>query len=252
MVQLLPGMGASSDERNDIVVRGGSPTEVRFLLDGIEIANPNHFGTMGATGGPIGMINADFIQEAKFYAGGFPARYGDRLSGVVDISQREGSRDRLTGTFSFGITGPGLSAEGPLGGGKGSWLIGGSYVHPIILEKLLGIAPEYGTLTFKTTYDLDHSNNIQVLGIGGLDAIKMEAADNDTFPHDEEVNFRTKQYAVGVIWRRLIGGRGFARMTLSRTWNQYFVDVDTLTEERKAKRWLQTGFLPGGGVVVEF
>lgn len=95
VVQNYPGVAFSPiGYRNDLIVRGGGPSENRFYLDGVEISNINHFSTQGASGGPVGLIDADLIRSVKFYSGAFPANRGNALSSVLDFSLRDGDMER--------------------------------------------------------------------------------------------------------------------------------------------------------------
>jgi len=123
MMQTLPGVTTATDARNDLIVRGGSPVENFIMIDGIEVPNINHFGTQGASGGPIGMLNVDFLSDVNFSAGGFPAKYGDRLSSIMDIQYRDGDKNYLTGKFDLGIAGAGFILEGPIQQGKSSFIV---------------------------------------------------------------------------------------------------------------------------------
>ena len=114
MLQSAPGVSIENDQRNDLIVRGGSPTENLFLIDGIEIPNINHYGTQGSTGGPIGFINLKFIREADIYTGGFTSKYGDKLSSVVDIKFREGSQNNYINNIDMSFAGFGGIFEGPI------------------------------------------------------------------------------------------------------------------------------------------
>jgi len=105
MVQTLPGVTTATDSRNDLIVRGGSPIENFIMVEGIEVPNINHFGTQGASGGPIGMINVDFLNDVTFSAGGFPAKYGDRLSSIMDVQYRNGDKNNFNGKLDIGIAG---------------------------------------------------------------------------------------------------------------------------------------------------
>ncbi len=122
MVQTLPGVTTATDSRNDLIVRGGSPVENFIMIDGVEVPNINHFGTQGATGGPIGMINVDFLNDVTFSAGGFPAKYGDRLSSIMDVQYRNGDKNNFNGKLDIGIAGGGIILEGPIQEGKSSYL----------------------------------------------------------------------------------------------------------------------------------
>jgi len=85
VIQILPGVATTISFRNDIIVRGGAPNENRFYIDGIEVPTINHFSTQGSSGGPVGMLNVNFIKEVDFYAGAFPANRGNALSSVIEF-----------------------------------------------------------------------------------------------------------------------------------------------------------------------
>jgi hypothetical protein len=124
VVQTLPGVSFVNDGRNDLIVRGGAPSENLFIVDNSSIPNINHFGSQGATGGPVSIINLKLIREVKFITGGFSAKYGDKLSSVLEIKQREGNRKKFMGDINLSATGFGVLFEGPIGSEKrGSWLV---------------------------------------------------------------------------------------------------------------------------------
>ena len=115
VIQSFPGVGSTAAFRNDIIIRGGGPSESRFFLDGIEIPNLNHFATQGASGGPVGIINADFIGGVDFYSGAFPAEYGNALSGVFDFTQISGNKEKLKVRGSLGASELSATLDGPSG-----------------------------------------------------------------------------------------------------------------------------------------
>jgi len=114
VLQSLPGVSPTVSFRNDIIIRGGAPNENRFYLDGIEVPNINHFATQGSSGGPVGMINVDFIKSVEFYSSAFPASRNNSLSSVMDFILKEGRNDRTGGKFTLGSSDIGLTPEGPL------------------------------------------------------------------------------------------------------------------------------------------
>ena len=118
LLQAMPAVNMHNDQRNDLIVRGGSPMENLTLVDGFAMPNINHFPTQGASGGAIGLLNTDLIAAANFYAGGFSARYGDRLSSVLAIDLREGNHSEFDGEINMGMAGAGFVFEGPLNGGR--------------------------------------------------------------------------------------------------------------------------------------
>ncbi|MGD8782602.1 MAG: TonB-dependent receptor [Ignavibacteria bacterium] len=176
MIQNFAGVNFTEDDRNDLVIRGGSPTEVQFCVDKIEIPNPNHFGTQGSTGGPINMINAELIQKTNFFTGGFSSEYGNKLSGVLDIEFREGNRSKLAGKVDLNFGGVGGYIEGPFDEGSGSYLIG---VHRSFLDLYKGFVeddavPIYSNIQGKVVYDFNPNHRISLIWIGGIDKISFE------------------------------------------------------------------------------
>jgi hypothetical protein len=115
VIQSFPGVGGTPSFRNDIIIRGGGPSELSFYLDGVEIPTLNHFSTQGASGGPAGIINADFIRSVNFYSGAFPANRGDAMSGVFEFSQADGNKERLKFRGSLGASEMSATFDGPIG-----------------------------------------------------------------------------------------------------------------------------------------
>ncbi|MBN2200931.1 carboxypeptidase-like regulatory domain-containing protein, partial [bacterium] len=105
IVMSLPSVAKVNDQTNKLIVRGGGSMENAYYVDDIEIPNINHFPSQGASGGPMGILNVDFIRDVTFMAGGFSPAYGDRLSSVMAVDFREGNRDRFEGQVDFNITG---------------------------------------------------------------------------------------------------------------------------------------------------
>jgi hypothetical protein len=114
-IAILPGVAQVDGGRNDLIVRGGAPSENLFVIDNIEVPNINHFGTQGASGGPLSFINLDFVENTSFSTGGFGARYGDKLSSVLNITLRDGRKEGIGGKATVSASQFGLNLEGPLG-----------------------------------------------------------------------------------------------------------------------------------------
>lgn len=224
VVQALPAVVSGGDQENEIIVRGGMYGENLFVMDHIEIPNPNHFAFQGAGGGPVNMINNEFVRQADFYAGAFPARYGDKASSVLDISLREGNRRRRTGHAALGMSGAGLTVEGPLAGGKGSYMLSGrkSFLDLIISSTGMTSVPHYYNLQAKAVYDLDEDDQILVNGIFGDDWIHIREEDDSAYNQGtDDVTAKSRQYAAGATWRHLFSERGYSKVTLSRTFNHW-------------------------------
>ena len=116
IVRSYPGVSYSPiGYRNDLIVRGGGPSENVFFIDGIEIPNINHFATQGASGGPVSILNSDLIREISFYTGSFPANRGGALSSVMDITLKDGLPDRHSFKAVVGASEVGVTARGHMG-----------------------------------------------------------------------------------------------------------------------------------------
>lgn len=175
VVQNYPGVAFSPiGYRNDLIVRGGGPSENRFYLDGVEIPNINHFSTQGASGGPVGLIDADLIRSVKFYSGAFPADRGNALSSVLDFSLRDGDMERNSLKATLGASEVSLSSNGHLGK-KTSYLVSVRQSYLQALFKILGLPflPAYTDASFKLKTRFDSHNELTLLGLGGLDRMKL-------------------------------------------------------------------------------
>lgn len=175
VVQNYPGVAFSPiGYRNDLIVRGGGPSENRFYLDGVEIPNINHFSTQGASGGPVGLIDADLIRNVKFYSGAFPANRGNALSSVLDFSLRDGSMDRNSLKATLGASEVSLSSNGHIGN-KTSYLVSVRQSYLQMLFKVLGLPflPAYTDASFKLKTRFNDSNELTFIGLGGLDRMKL-------------------------------------------------------------------------------
>jgi len=223
MIQTMPGVVPTNDQRNDLVVRGGSPTENLTLVDNIEVPNISHFGTQGASGGPINMISTEFIREANFSAGGFPARYGDRLSSVLDIRLREGNREGLSGTFDLSMAGAGFLLEGPTPG-EGSWMISArkSYLDLLFDDFGLTAVPNYSNYQAKIVVDAGESHKLWLVSLGGIDDIHFEP-DFEKKDDPEVLDIRSGGWrsTTGLNWRWLWGTAGYGTFSISDVFNEY-------------------------------
>jgi len=170
LVQTLPGVGVTDPNRNDLIVRGGGPSENVFYLDGIEIPVINHFTTQGSSGGTIGIINPDFVQDISFYTGAFPANRTNALSSVMEIRQREGNKDRLQGKISVGASDAAFTLDGPIGE-RSNFILSARQSYLQFLFDVIGLPflPTYNDFQLKYKFDFDKKNQLTILGIGAID-----------------------------------------------------------------------------------
>jgi hypothetical protein len=215
----LPSVAKVSDQSNGLAVRGGSPAENAFFVDNIEIPNINHFPAQGTSAGPIGLLNTDLIHDATFHTGGFSARFGDRLSSVMDIELREGNREEMDAQLDLNFAGFGAVAEGPLGGGKGGYLASFRRSYLDLLVDAIGtdtdVAPRYSDGTVKLTWDLNGRHRLVTLGVLGLDDISSTqgaAVENEQVVYGDQ---QAREGAVGIDWQALWSDRLLSNTTLS-------------------------------------
>lgn len=231
-ISVLPGVVQASAGRNDLLVRGGAPSENLFVVDNLEIPNINHFGSQGATGGPLSFINLDFVQDVTFSTGGFGARYGDKLSSVMSIQLKEGRSDRFGGKATISASQFGLNAEGPLGS-NGSFLFSArrSYLDFIFRAAGFGFVPEYWDLFGKATWKIDPSNEFSLFTIGVLDDIRFfNDSEDKRFSNSRILGNEQNQYVSSFSWKHLVEN-GFWTFSLGRTFVNYsFQQSDSLLQ----------------------
>ena len=175
IVRSFPGVSFSPiGYRNDLIVRGGGPSENRYYLDGIEIPNINHFSTQGASGGPVGIINSDLVREINFYTGAFPANRSGALSSVMDISLFNGNPERQDFKATLGAAEASFSGSGHFSP-RTTYLFSVRQSYLQFLFKLLGMPflPNYIDGQFKIKTRLNERHELMFLGLGGIDRMKL-------------------------------------------------------------------------------
>ena len=208
LVQRLPGVGATDLNRNDLIVRGGGPSENVFYLDGIEIPVINHFATQGASGGIVGMINPDFVREIDFYTGAFPASRGNTLSSVMEIKQRDGDADRMRVNASVGASDAGLTIEGPLGS-KSTFIASArqSYLQWLFKAMKLPVLPTYNDFQVKYKYRINAYNELSIVGIGAIDNMRLNTQLKTTGTEAQRYilgylpEYKLWNYTVGAVYK---------------------------------------------------
>jgi hypothetical protein len=207
VIQVLPGVASGVSYRNDLIVRGGGPSENRFLLDGIEIPNLNHFGTQGASGGSVGIINTDFLREVDFFTGAFPANRGNVLSSVLDMKLIDGNPDKMVYRATIGASEMAVSTSGPLSE-KTSLLFSArrSYLQFLFSALKLPFLPTFNDYTIKIKTRFDKKNELTFLSIGSLDkSVLNTGIENPTEEQQYILNYLPSYdqwtYAIGAVYR---------------------------------------------------
>lgn len=233
MLQTAPGVAIGNDQRNDLIIRGGSPSENLILIDGIEIPNINHFGTDGSSSGAIGFINSKFIFDTDMLTGGFPSLYGDKLSGVISINFKEGSRKKLYKDINLSIAGFGGIFEGPLSE-KGSFMfsVRRSYLELIKDAIRLTSVPNYWDFNLKTTYDISPNDKLTLIGLLGLDKIDFSGESADDNPYGNSTDDQ-KTLALGINYKKLFRN-GYLQTVLSDSYtDNYILQIESQTADIK-------------------
>ena len=212
----LPGVSSSPSFRNDIVIRGGAPNENRFFLDGIEIPNINHFATQGSSGGPVGILNVNFIREVDFYSGAFPSNRGNALSSVMELKQIEGSDEDFSASFMLGSSDAGLTINTPLSE-KSSLLLSArrSYLQFLFKALQLPFLPTYNDIQLKYTFKPNLKNQFNVIGLAAIDNFTLNPEANEGIDDPQKLaqnKYTLNNLPINEQWNYTLGG----------TWKHFF------------------------------
>ena len=181
IVRSYPGVSYSPiGYRNDLIVRGGGPSENAFFIDGIEIPNINHFATQGASGGPVSILNSDLIREISFYTGSFPANRGGALSSVMDITLKDGNSDKQVLKATIGASEAGVSASGHIGANT-TYIASVRQSYLQLLFKVLGLPmlPNYIDGQFKSKTRINDRNEVTFIALAGFDNLRLNMEPDD-------------------------------------------------------------------------
>lgn len=220
VIQSLPGVAFTPAFRNDVIIRGGGPNENRFFIDGVEIPNINHFATQGGSGGPVGILNVDFIREVEVYSSAFPANRGNALSSVFEFRQIRGNDEKLNFRGTLGASDLAFTFDGPLAENTTAiFSYRRSYLQFLFSVIGLPFLPTYNSFQFKTDTKLSDREDLTFLGVGAIDQFQLNLDANETeeqrfildyLPVNEQWN-----YTIGAVYRRF-RDNGFDRVVLSR------------------------------------
>ena len=239
MAQNFAGVQGADDSRNDIVIRGNSPTGVLFRLEGVDIPNPNHFALMGTTGGPVSVLNNNILDNSDFMTGAFPAEYGNALAGVFDLNLRNGNNQEYEFLGQIGFNGLEFMAEGPINKEKySSFLVNGRYstlklFHMIGLDFGTGTAtPDYQDLSFKLNFP-NKKGSIVLWGLGGLSSIaflesEQDIGDNLFTEGGEDMIFNSKIGAIGLSNTYRFNEKAYLKTVVSMDAVQNNIQNDSL------------------------
>ncbi|MDK2977418.1 MAG: hypothetical protein PWP52_132 [Bacteroidales bacterium] len=206
VIQSFPGVASTPVQRNDVIVRGGGPSENSFYLDGVEIPNINHFATQGASGGPVGIINVDFIREVDFYSGAFPANRGNALSSVLEFKQKDGNKEKLETQGTLGASEVALTFDGPITDNT-TFIFSArrSYLQILFDALQLPFLPTYNDAQVKIKTRFNEKNELTLIGLGAIDQFDLNLDANDTEDQRYILNYipvnEQWSYTVGAVFK---------------------------------------------------
>ena len=228
VAQSLPGISPSiGGFRNDFIIRGGAPNESVYYLDGIEIPNINHFSTQGSAGGPVGMLNVDFIRNVTLSSSAFGAEYDNPLSGVLAFEQRDGNTKDFAAKVRVGASEAGITINTPLFKGdkersNTTLMLSARRSYLQFIFELVGlpIRPDYWDYQWKLTHTVDTYNSISFIGLGSIDDFSVVAPDE--FDAEQQATIeqvpiiQQRTTTLGLSWtRKFKNGNGLMLTTLS-------------------------------------
>jgi len=223
------GVSPSTVENNEIVIRGNAAKGILWRVEGVEVPAPNHLAGLFSGGGVNTMFNSNMLSNSDFFTGGFPAEYGNALSGVFDINLRNGNNIKREYAFQIGTYGIDFTAEGPFINEKApSYLINYRYSTYGLLQDLLpqvtGL-PTYSDLSFKLSFPSKNAGVFSLWSINGIGSIKYI---NDKDTSKWETNYDSYNYdihynltASGISHRKTIGKNSYLFSTVSFSATEY-------------------------------
>jgi hypothetical protein len=222
VIQSFPGVASTPAFRNDVIVRGGGPNENRFYIDNVEIPYLNHFSTQGASGGPVGILNVDFVQSVDFISGAFPASKGNALSSILNFTFVDGNKDKMKYRATIGASDLGLTIDGPTG--KNSSLLMSvrrSYLQFLFSALELPFLPTYTDFQVKYKVRLNPKNELTFIGLGAKDDFKLNLKANDTEYQRYILDYIPVQeqysYVAGLVYKHF-RDNGYDTWVLSRNY----------------------------------
>ncbi len=226
MASNFAGVQGADDSRNDIVVRGNSPSGVLWRVEGIDIPNPNHFAISGTSGGPVSVLNNKTMANSDFFTAAFPAEYGNSTAGVFDLKLKNGNNEKHEFTGQFGFLGTEAMAEGPLSKNTGASYLFAYRYSTVSMFSLLGIdigtsaVPKYQDLSFKFNFPLKNEANLSFFSISGKSDIDILISNQDDpsevdlyGENDRDQLFGTRIAIIGSTYSKALNEKTFIKST---------------------------------------
>lgn len=236
MASNFAGVQGADDSRNDIVVRGNSPSGLLWRIEDVDIVNPNHFAIPGTSGGPVSLLNNKTLSNSDFLTGAFPAEYGNTISAAFDLKLRNGNADRYEMSAQLGFLGTELMAEGPISKkNRSSFLLAYRYSTLQLFQGLnikIGTesVPNYQDLTFKLNFPIGKHGELSIFGIGGLSHIDLIVSDLSKPPQelygesDRDQYFTSNTGIGGLSYTHTLNKQSFIKVTSAFSANDIYAN----------------------------
>lgn len=238
VLQLLPGVQGGTEGSSGLYVRGGGPDQNLILLDGVPVYNASHLF------GFFSVFNADAINHVELIKGGFPARYGGRLSSVIDINMKEGNTKEFKGEGSIGLIASRVTIEGPLVKDRTSFIVSARRTYIDILARPLIKASSEGDetagyyfydLNTKINHKVNDNNRIYLSAYMGDDKAYSRYKgyyinNNERTDYKEEFGLRWGNITTALRWNKIINKKLFSNLTA--TYSRYRFDIFAESEEK--------------------
>lgn len=243
MAANFAGVNGANDARNDIVIRGNSPLGLLWRLEGIEIPNPNHFGSLGSTGGPVSILNTNQLGKSDFMTSAFPANYGNATSGVFDLMLRRPNNEKREHILQIGFNGLEAGTEGYFSKkSKASYMINYRYSTLGVFQAIgvnigTGAAiPQYQDLSFKVELPTAKAGKFTLFGLGGLSNIEFYDSKIDTnkgknnFYNDgtQDIVFKSDMGVVGLSHLYFFNPTTSAKLVIAASGTSQPISIDTI------------------------
>lgn len=235
MAMNYAGVASANDSRNDIIIRGNSPSGLLWRMEDVDIPNPNHFAENGTTGGPVGMLNNNLLVNSDFFTGAFPAEYGNALSGAFDLKMRNGNNEKYEYLFQSGFNGFEVGAEGPFNRNhKSSFLANFRYSTLELVDNFIDIGtsgvPKYTDFSYKLNFPLKNGR-ITVFGLAGKSQISMldsKKSENDMYTDEGMDLYNLSDMATtGISYAHYLSSKTYVKFTLTGLYQSGGSKIDT-------------------------
>ncbi|PQJ11672.1 TonB-dependent receptor [Flavipsychrobacter stenotrophus] len=255
LVANFAGVSAPDDSRNDIVIRGNSPVGVCWRIDGMNVTNPNHFATVGTTGGAVSALNTNMLKNSDFFTSAFPAEYGNAIAGVFDLGFRTGNTEKREHTVQLGlVTGLEGMTEGPLAKGSGASYLVAYRQSVAFLASTFGInigtsaTPAYKDLSFKITSGNTKLGTFSLFGILANSSIGISGGKSGSlYAPPDNTDLYSAIGIIGIKHVKILNKRSYITSSLGVNYaknTQYQSSADSSNNSRsiEEEKVIQTAY----------